>query len=171
MDKYAFLMIKYKTPQLFKDIQDELSEDDVYYNEEENSHTEFGIEKDTHVTIAACLDNDTDVDELKKYLKPLEEYKAFITNISTFNCHNYDVLKSDVASIPLFNTNEKIKEKHELHTEHKEYHPHATIAYLKHGIAEKYTKEILDKLVVLEPEYFWYTYYDKDGNSQKITWK
>lgn len=169
MDKYAFLMIKYKTPSIVSEIQDKLNKDELYI--EDNGRFSYGIEKDCHVTIAACMDNDVDIEDLKKYLKPLSTYQAYITNISSFKNEKYDVLKCDVASLPIVETNEIITKNFTLHSEYKTYHPHLTIAYVKHGVAEKYKKDNMDKLIKLTPKEFWFSYYDKDGNEKEVTWK
>ena len=170
MEKYAFLMIKYKTPYFIKDIWKNLSEDDLY-RDDTDSRFNYGLEKDTHVTVVPCMNNDVNINIIKSMLKPLDEYKIYLTNISKFDNDKYDVLKCDVASIPLFNTNSDMLNKFETHSDYKEYHPHVTIAYTKKGVADKFTKDTLDKLIMLEPECFWFSYYDKDDNEKEITWK
>ena len=40
--KYAFLMIRFNTPDIIKDIQEQLSEDDLYYGDD--SRSGYGIE-------------------------------------------------------------------------------------------------------------------------------
>lgn len=167
--KYAFLMIRFNTPDIIKEIQEKLSEDDLYYGD--GSRSGFGIETDTHVTLVPCLDNNVDLDDIKNMLEPLDKYQTFLTNISMFDNPDFEVLKCDASSIPLFNTNKLITDKFPTHSEYRDYHPHATIAYVKHGVAEKYTKDVLDKLVVLEPKEFWFSYYDENGNEKEITWK
>lgn len=171
MDKYGFLMVRYSTPDFIKDIQDGIPEEDLYIPTDENEKYSYGIEDDTHVTLAACLDNDINLDELKALLKPLDEYKILLTNISKFGNEKYDVLKSDVASISLFQTNKDILGKFESHSQFKEYHPHVTIAYLKCGAGDKYLKDPLDKLEYLQPKEFHFSYYDGDGEEKHKTWK
>ena len=170
MDNYAFLMIKYKTPSLIKDIHNKLDPNDIYKDDTDNKHS-YGIEKDTHVTVVPCMDNDVNIDDIKKLLEPLDKYKIYLTNISKFDNDKYDVLKCDVASMALFKTNADILKKFKSHSEYKEYNPHVTIAYTKKGIADNFTKDTLDKLVMLEPECFWFSYYDSDGNEKELTWK
>ena len=46
--KYAFLMIRFNTPDIIKEIQEKLSDDDLYYGDD--SRSGLGIETDTHVT-------------------------------------------------------------------------------------------------------------------------
>lgn len=167
--KYAFLMIQFDTPELIKDIQDKLSDDDLY-TEEDNDN--YGIEYDTHVTLVPCLDNDVNIDNLKKMLQPLSNYKLLLNNVSVFsNNEKYDVLKCDASSKILSDTNRKITDKIPTHTEYKEYHPHVTIAYLKKGIADKYTKDILSPLIVLKPKSFHFSYIDDNGDEKDIYFK
>lgn len=168
--KYAFLMVDYETPEFIKDIHDKLSDDDLYIDEGKWS---FGKELKTHATLAPCLDNDIDIEELKKLLKPLKEYSVVLTNISVFEGKdkNYEVLKSDAYGLELFSTHDKIAEKFPLHTEYTDYHPHVTIAYVKTGVADKYKKDIISPLVMLKPKQFHFSYYDENGNEQSKTFK
>ena len=166
--EYAFLMVDYDTPEIIKDIHDKLSDDEIYTEKDED----YGIERETHVTLVPCLDNDVDLDELKDMLEPLDKYKLMLNNISMFtNNEKYDVLKCDASSFILNNTNKKITDKFPTHSEYKEYNPHVTIAYLKKDIGDKYTKEILSPLVVLNPKRFHFSYVDKDGNEKETFFK
>lgn len=164
--EYAFLMIDYDTPDIIKELQEKLPEDEIY-----TDYDDYGIERDTHVTVVPCLDNDVDVEELKKLLEPLSKYKLMLNNVSIFNCEDYDVLKCDASSFILTDTNKKITDKYETHTQYKDYHPHVTIAYLKKGLADKYAKDILDSIVVLKPKNFHFSWVDKDGKEKEIRWK
>lgn len=163
-NKYAFLMIDYDTPSFIKDIHSQLLEDELYREEEGDN----GIELDTHVTLAPCLDNNTNLEELKQYLLPLSKYTILLNNISTFDNELYDVLKCDVQCDFLHNTNNKLKSIYPMHTEYDEYHPHLTIAYLNKGVCDKFTKDILTPLVILKPKQFHYSFYDENGNQQII---
>ena len=166
-NKYAFLMIDYETPELIKELQDSISSNEIY----DNDKHEYGIEKESHVTLVPCLDNDTDCEDLKKYLLPLSKYEIVLTNISYFKNDDYDVLKCDANSDFLDKTNKEIAKDFKLHTEFKDYHPHMTIAYLKHGIVDKYTKDCLDKLIVLKPKSFRFSFYDENGEQKNILFK
>ena len=155
--KYAFLMIDYETPDLIKDLHKKIDNKELYIKDDE-----YGIEKETHVTLVACLENDVDVEELKKYLNKLEEYKIVLTDISKFENEDYDVLKCSAKSMKLNETNKKIRDKFTTHSTYKEYNPHVTIAYLKSGMADKYTKTPLSPLVVLKPKCFHYSWWEDD---------
>lgn len=157
-------MIDYDTPSFIKDIHSQLLEDELYIKEDGDN----GIELDTHVTLAPCLDNNTNLEELKQYLLPLSKYTILLNNISTFDNELYDVLKCDVQCDFLHNTNHILKSIYPMHTEYEEYHPHLTIAYLNKGVCDKFKKDILTPLVVLKPKQFHYSFYDENGNQQRI---
>jgi hypothetical protein len=166
--KMAFLMIDFETPEFITDLQNRIPESELYFDDE--SENDFGLERETHVTVAPCLDNDIDLEKLKSLLLPLSEYKTMLTDISLFT-NDYDVLKCAAKSMNLFKTNKDVLSVFPSHSEFKVYQPHVTIGYLKKGMGEKYAKNILDKLIMLEPMHFAFSYYDKDRNKQKETWK
>ena len=164
MREWAFLMIRYETPAAVKKIQDSIDKDIVYHDPDGSDN--YGIEKDSHVTIAPCLDNDVNLDELKKILKPLVKYKAYLTDISSFSCEDYDVLKCNVVSQPLVDTNKKILDKFESHSEYKNsYHPHLTIAYLKKGHAEPFCKK-LKQFNEIKPTEFLFSFVENDEEKE-----
>lgn len=160
--EYAFLMVDYETPSIIKDLQKKIPSRELY-TEEDNE--DYGLEKQSHVTLVPCLDNDIDIDKLKSYLKPINEYDIVLTDISKFECEKFDVLKCAVKSKALKDTNKEIVDKFETHSEYKDYNPHMTIAYMKKGMADKYLKKILDKLILLKAKNFNFSYFD--GNKDK----
>lgn len=160
--EYAFLMVDYETPSIIKDLQKKIPSRELY-TEEDNE--DYGLEKQSHVTLVPCLDNDIDIDKLKSYLKPIDEYDIVLTDISKFECEKFDVLKCAVKSKALKDTNKEIVDKFETHSEYKDYNPHMTIAYMKKGMADKYLKKILDKLILLKAKNFNFSYFD--GNKDK----
>ena len=167
--EYAFLMIDYDTPELIKDIQSQIPEEELY-TEEDNDN--YGLEKETHVTLVPCLENDANVEDLKKMLQPLDKYVLILNNVSMFdNNENYDVLKCGASSMVLNDTNRRIREKFPTHSEYAEYNPHVTIAYLKKGLGEKYIKEILSPLVILKPKQFNFSFVGEDGQDRNIIFK
>lgn len=168
MREWAFLMIDYDTPEFIKDLHNRIKESELYTEE---GNDDYGIEEESHVTLVPCLDNDIDLDELKKLLDPIEKYDIILTNVSMFENEKYDVLKCDAQSFMLGKSNEKILQKFESHSEYKEYHPHMTVAYLKKGMGEKYTKDILDRLVVMKPKCFRFSYVGSDGEDKYVRFK
>lgn len=170
MEKYAFLMVDFETPRFIKDIQNRIGKQELYIPENPEEKFSYGLETETHATIAPCLDNDTDLNELKKYLFPLSEYKTMISDVSIFYNDEYDVLKCNVRCDALHRTNAEIKKHFELHTEFKEYHPHITIAYLKKGYAEKYVMNFIPQSVFLTPKFFSYGLFEGE-EYKRITFK
>ena len=157
--EYAFLMVDYETPSIIKDLQKKIPSRELYTEE---NNEDYGLEKQSHVTLVPCLDNDIDIDKMKSYLKPINEYDIVLTDISKFECEKFDVLKCAVKSKALKDTNKEIVDKFETHSEYKDYNPHMTIAYMKKGMADKYLKKILDKLILLKAKNFNFSYFDGD---------
>lgn len=153
--EYAFLMIDYEMPSFIKDLQNKIPNNELYFDtDEEKKDNQYGFEKESHVTLAPCLDSDVDINKLKELLLPLKEYKCILNNISIFENDNYDVLKADVKCPNMHKTYNKIKENFELHSAYKEYHPHMTIAYMQKNISDKYICKLLNKITMLEPTNF-----------------
>jgi hypothetical protein len=116
--EYAFLMINYETDPFIKNIQDKIKKEELY-TEEDND--DYGLEKDPHVTLVPCLENDVDLNKLKGYLEDISEYDIILTDLSKFECEKFDVLKCSARSKTLFNTNKKILKDFETHSEYKKY--------------------------------------------------
>ena len=162
--EYAFLMIDYEMPTFIKDLQNKIPKNELYFGtDEEKKDNQYGLEKESHVTLAPCLDSDVDINKLKELLLPLKEYKCILNNISIFENDNYDVLKADVKCPNMHKTYNKIKENFELHSAYKEYHPHMTIAYMQKGMADKYKKKMLDKIEELTHTSFDFSYTNDKG--------
>lgn len=165
--EYAFLMIDFKTPSFINELQKKIKKEELYLGDD----NDYGIEKESHVTLAPCLDLDIDLKELKLLLLPLKEYKCILNNISIFENDEYEVLKADVKCPNMDKTYNKIKEKFKLHSEYKEYHPHMTIAYMKKGLGNKYTEKLLNKIEELTPTNFNFSYVDDKNNNSNRRFK
>lgn len=160
---YAFLMIRYNTPQAIEKVWELIDKNDLYLEEERPE--DFGIEKETHVTVVPCLDNDVDIEEIKGMLSPIAKYNALFSRLSIFDNPQYDVLKVDVHCRQLNNTNSKVLNKFTSHSEYKDYHPHATVAYLKKGCGQKYLDKLTPSLYPLISREFMFSYH-KDGEEK-----
>ena len=157
-------MINYETPDFIKDIHKKIKDEELYV---EDNNDDYGRETESHVTLVACLDNDVDLDKLKKYLKKLDEYKIFLSDISKFECEDYDVLKCSAKSFKMEETNKVITKNFITHSEHKIYKPHMTIAYMKHGMADKYLKNSMKRLDTLTPKNFHFSWWENDVQKDK----
>lgn len=163
--EYAFLMIDYEGNDYIEKIQSKIKKEHLY-TEEDND--DYGIEKNPHVTLVPCLNNDVDINKLKTYLDDISEYDIILTDLSKFECENFDVLKCAVKSNKLIETNKKIVKDFETHSEYKDYTPHLTIAYMKHEMADKYIEKILPKLIHLKPKNFHFSYVDENNEEKDI---
>lgn len=163
---YAFLMIDYEMPDFIKDLQNKLDDEELFVKKEDDS---YGKESECHVTVVPCLNNDVDLKELKRELEDISKYDVVLTDVSKFENEEFDVLKCSAKSMNLFDTNKRIKEKFETHSEFgDDYKPHMTIAYMRHGMADKYLLNTLPKLIVVKPICFHFSYYDKDNKKKDV---
>lgn len=165
--EYGFLMIGYDNPEIIQEIQNAIPYEELY-TEEDND--DYGLEDDIHVTLVPCLDRHMNVEELKKEVKELNKYAILLSNISKFEADKYDVLKCDVGSFNLFDTNRNICSKYPTFSEFKEYHPHMTIAYLKKGMADKYLQDFICPTHVLMPRCFMWSGSNEDDSDLNIEW-
>lgn len=172
MRDYACLMLDFKQPDFIKEIQKKIPENDLYFGEtdEDKENNIFGIEDESHITIVYGLENDVAFGDLKEYLFPIEDYKTILINISVFKNENFDVLKVDARCPKASESNKKISDNFEVHTEYKDFKAHMTIAYMKKGKADKYCKKMLDKIEDLTPYEFNYSY-SKDGKDKNEYYK
>lgn len=170
MRDYACIMLDYEQPEFIKEIQKSIPEEEVYFgeNEEEKEKNMYGIEDEAHITICYGLENEVKFEDFKKYLFPLSNYKTILVNISTFKNEKFDVLKVDARCPKAAESNKSIMDNFEVHTDFKEFHPHMTIAYMKKGFADKYTKDMLDKIDTLIPTDFNYSYTEKGEDKNEF---
>lgn len=138
--KYEFGCIMLKVPrnEQWNSILESIDEADVY--EDEDQPGRFGIETDPHVTVLyGTHDNEIDLEDIKQTIMNREGISLKMVDISIFENEDYDVLKFGVESEDLMKFNSDLTEKYP-YTNEYDYHPHATIAYLKPGTGKKYTK-------------------------------
>ena len=124
---------------------EEIPENEIVYDEKDPSTK--GIQLESHITLKYGLLTD-DFKEIEKALKGEKAPKIKFGKTSFFEPEgkDYDVVIIEVESDDLNKLNKKICDnvKHE-NPQGDEYHPHATIAYVKRGLGKKYAgKDILD---------------------------
>lgn len=162
--EYAFVMVKYEVPKLINEIQDEIPDDILYTDKDIPDY--YGKEKTHHITVAACLDNDVNLEEIKKILKPLPQYTAYLKGVSSFANPEFDVVKCDVVSKELTDTNKAIYNKFESHSSYKDsYHPHLTLAYVQKGQGSAYDRTF-NRLIEIKPIAFLFSYVDNGEEKQ-----
>jgi 2'-5' RNA ligase len=137
-------MIYFEIDNWLKIIKQFIDESDLYKPE----HEDFGLCKYPHTTILFGLHHDNDLPNLvKEYLIPFDELNdIYVKNISLFENEECDVVKMDIKSKDLKKMNKKLRDNFEYTSDHPDYHPHLTIAYVKKGKGEKYTTKISDKI-------------------------
>lgn len=110
--------------------------EDVLYTTESG----FGRETDPHITVKYGLINTYTEEQMQKFLEGVKPFNIQIKGLSLFENENFDVVKFDIESPELYKLNEKFSYLPN-HDEHPIYHPHMTLAYVKHGYGKKYIKE------------------------------
>lgn len=170
MEKYGFLMLDFTTPEFIRRLQGRIKENELYMPKNPEHNWSYGIEGETHVTLAPCLDNDIPVANIRRLLLPIDNYKVMLGDVSMFDCKDYDVLKCRAVCDELYETYDRISAEFEIHSEYKEYNPHVTIAYMKKGCAKKYLEPILSEQVFLTSVQFSWGHYVGD-DYVKVSWK
>lgn len=132
---YGCAMLYFKFPEM-KEIQSKIAKEDIYEDPKDPS---YGLEKNPHCTLLYGLWKKVKPEEVSEVVKSFEIGECTIHKVSKFESDDYDVLKFEVKNPVLHKINKKLTEFP--HTnKFKDYKPHATIAYLKKGMADKYIK-------------------------------
>jgi|TARA_R110000822_G_scaffold59269_4_gene147921 2'-5' RNA ligase len=119
---------------------------------EEDVCTEDGLGRETepHLTVLYGIHADVPDEDVEAIIDSLKAPELTLNKISIFDTNDtFDVLKFDVEGKGLHDMNAKFAELPHT-TDYPDYHPHATIAYLKSGEGEKYIGR-LDEPYVLTP--------------------
>lgn len=163
---YNCIMLDYEFPYMDK-IHAKIEKNDVYLGKtkEDIENDVYGLEKNCHVTLLYGIHPDVTFDSIKKYLCPLNGYKTILANLSLFKNDDYDVLKIDAKCPKLNETNHKLCDNVSYTSTYNDYKPHMTVAYLKHGVGDKYVRPMMDKIYELTPVCFNYSTFDDQGNS------
>lgn len=165
---YGCAMLHFDATPLLK-IQDAIKPEDVYKNDSGEGR-KFGLEDNFHVTLLYGLHDGVSLQEVKAALKGIKFGPIVLHNLSKFDNPEYDVLKFDVryhnkGENFLSKANESLK-KLPYTSDFPTYHPHATVAYLKKGEAQKYIDKLKDYELQVIPDYAFYS--TPDGTETKI---
>jgi 2'-5' RNA ligase len=128
------VMVTIPAPEELQNVQDQIADEDVYKPDDE----QYGKETWPHVTVLYGIVSE-DFDAV--YLLLENEKSATISfdnKTSIFEQDEYDVVKIDVKSEELKKMNKMLWDEFEVKTDHPDFHPHLTIAYVKKGTGEKY---------------------------------
>jgi len=125
------------------EVQSQIEDEDLYLGEEGEERS-YGKEDDPHVTLLYELhDDETDDEEVFSACSEIEYPEIKLHNVSCFKNDKYDVLKFDAECEELHKANKKLSKLPHT-TSFPDYHPHATIAYLKSGKGDKYVEKFKD---------------------------
>jgi 2'-5' RNA ligase len=143
-------------------LQDSIDDNDVYEEDGES----YGRENEVHITLLYGLHEENDDDKIKEAMQGTVFMTPMISlqYLSLFQNEKYDVLKFDIKSKDLNKMNETLA-KFPHTTDYPEYHPHATVAYLKPGCGKKYIGK-LDNPIEVEPGEILYS----KVNGEKLKW-
>jgi hypothetical protein len=136
------VMLYFDFPEM-NDIHRSIDSNDLY---EEDGDRTFGLENEPHVTLLYGLKKDVTPQEVKEILDQFNFNACKLHNVSLFE-NEYDVLKFDVDGDDLYEANKALCNL-PYENSFPDYHPHATIGYLKKGAGKKYC----DKMKGLEYE-------------------
>jgi hypothetical protein len=103
----------------------------------------YGFETEPHVTVLYGLHEDIPLKDIEKVLKEMKQPKLKMQKVSSFNNPEFGVLKFDVESDDLHKENAKLT-KFPHTTSYPDYHPHATIAYIKPDKIGEYVDKFKD---------------------------
>lgn len=150
--EYGCAMLYFDFP-LMNKIHDAIDPQDIYTEEGDRS---FGLEDEPHTTLLFGLHEGVSQENVQDVLDNFTFGDCILYNASTFNNPQYDVLKFDVKGDSLHEANEELKQYP--HTSNfPDYHPHATIAYLKPGTGKRYTEMLKGQEFTLTPTHAVYS--------------
>jgi hypothetical protein len=144
---YGCAMLHFDFPKM-KNIHENIEEGDVYTEEGDRS---FGLETDPHVTLLYGFHADVDGDTVGSICANHTFDNMKLENLSCFENPKFDVLKFDVKGNGLHECNKKLSDLPHT-TDYPDYHPHATIGYLKPGTAKKYIQKMKEESHDITPK-------------------
>lgn len=158
---YGCAMLHFDFPDM-KAIHESIDPDDVYVEEEDRS---YGLEKDPHVTLLYGFHKNVDGDTIRKICESHTFGDIKLHTISHFENPKFDVLKFDVDGNSLHECNKDLSKLPHT-TDFPDYHPHATIGYLKRGTAKKYIDSAKNESYIVKPKAVVYSM----SSGEKLKW-
>lgn len=152
-----------------KEIQSLVSEDDLYLGTEDDPG--YGREDEPHVTVLYGIHSDVPDEDVEELIEKLVAPEIILKDISIFDNADkgFDVVKFDVENENLHKMNEMFKTL-PYTSDYPDYHPHATIAYVKAGEGEKYVKTLSDEeQIKIKPNKIVYS--KADGTKKEYNFK
>lgn len=155
---YGCAMVYFDFPQM-QELHSLIDPEDVYTEEGDRS---YGLEDEPHTTLLYGLHSKEIPDETVMEICMSEPISDIVlSNPSLFENPNYDVLKFDAVCPALNSINSKlVKLPHT--TSFPDYHPHATIGYLKPGTGKKYVSKLAGQEYTVQPKKIVYSKPDGD---------
>jgi len=150
--EFGCAMLYFDFPEMSK-VQNIINPEDVYTEEGDRS---FGFEDEPHTTLLFGLHQEVSDEDVINVLDKFEFGTCKLFNASTFNNPQYDVFKFDVKGPNLHEANAELT-KYPHTTNFPDYHPHATIAYLKPGTGKKYVEMLKEQEFELTPTHAVYS--------------
>lgn len=166
---FGCVMVFFTFPDI-KDVQDIISKEDLYTEEDDDS---YGLEKNPHITLLYGLhSNDIKDQDVMDAVDTSVFTDLILHNASIFKSEKYGVLKFDVrypykSGAFLSKLNKKLSEFPHTNT-FPDYHPHSTIAYLKSGTSKKYIDLLKDKEFTVTPNKIVYSKIDNSEVTKPI---
>ena len=121
-----------------------INKDDLYLGK--NDDRGYGFEDEPHVTILYGIHSDVPLKDVEAIINKIKRPEIKMQKVSSFNNTEFGVLKFDIESNDLHNENSKFTKLPHT-TSYPDYHPHATIAYIKPDYIDSY----VDKFKDIEP--------------------
>lgn len=136
--EYGCLMLQLENNIInWDDVQSIISDEDIFEGEG------YGRETEPHTTVLFGFHEEIGTEDVKKIVA--QECSGPLTistsQISIFECPEFDVVKFDIDSDDLVKLNKLCKELPHTCT-YPDYHAHMTIAYVKKGTGQKYVRKI-----------------------------
>jgi len=139
---FGCMMFYFKLPGWYEYLL-EFDKKDIY----DNKDYDYGLEIEPHTTLMFGLHLDeVKQEDVIKWFEGVKKFKGKLTDITMFENDDaeYDVVKFDVKAKKLDEFRKEVEKKFENTQTFDEFHPHATLAYVKKGTGKKYTKKLKD---------------------------